>query len=484
MTWINVSLCLPEIDVAALIQKRSIVAVTQRFILPGKSFALLPSGDLPVGAIASNWYRPEALPEVLSTRNAFSLKETTHWAQCTFCQEVDDEQAIAAIAARTIWTDAALMELWRDRDRLFLSLLQVHELSTAIPFQSAPSPEQLYKFVPLGQHLEASSDAALLSKAEFAAARTAFLEPVEDSPTATEGRLGIIEDSSAPGPKPTTSEPAIGNVLDSPDWLSKISEFGNSSDGHTFEKLVRKALCELGFRNSRDTPGASIDPGATGGAGGLDFYADQPYAIVGECKATAAPKVKDDPATQLHKLGFRHLSPHQYEKSLKLIIAAGDLTSHSNKIALGHQMNVLRPETFQALVELALKYEQAIDLSDLRACLSRPPFGVEADAQIKAMLQKRAAAVKRRSEYLRQRVQIIQTIKELSAQKIHSGRKAFTAVEIRAHHNAKYQPLVTDSAVEEMLKELSSPLSGYLSSRNLPGDQQRFRFVKDMPVQI
>ncbi|MGB7485527.1 MAG: hypothetical protein WA901_05005, partial [Phormidesmis sp.] len=185
----------------------------------------------------------------------------------------------------------------------------------------------------------------------------------------------------------------------------------------------------------------------------------------------------------LHKLGFKHLEPHQYEKSLKLIIAAGDLTTHSHKIAVGHQMNVLRPETVQALVELVLKYEHVIDLSDLKGYLSHPPFGVEADAHIKSIIEECEADIKSKSEYMQPRVQIIQTIKELSEQTIHTGKKAFVAVEIRAHHNAKYQPLITDSAAEEMLKELSSPVSGCLSCKHLLGDQQRFRFVKDMPVQ-
>jgi len=91
------------------------------------------------------------------------------------------------------------------------------------------------------------------------------------------------------------------------DWIQQIAAVGNSSDGNEFEKLVRKGLILLGFSNDNTNPQISLDPEATGGAGGLDFYCASPYPVVGECKATKTEKVPDGTAAQLIKLGYKHL---------------------------------------------------------------------------------------------------------------------------------------------------------------------------------
>ena len=457
MSLFNVSLCLPEIDVAALTQKRSIVAVTKRFILPDKSFALLPSRHLPAGAIASNWYRPE----VLAATPSPDVDQITHWAQCAFCQQVDDEEAIAAVAARTIWTEAALLELWRDREHLFLSILQIYKLQTAIPAKSTPAPEQLYKFVPLTQYLEASNEAALLSKADFAAAKTAFLEPVEDIPASDKGDPESRENLPAPVP-----EPATYDVLESPDWVSKISEFGNSSDGHTFEKLVRKGLMELGFSNSHDRSAASLDPKATGGAGGLDFYANQPFPIVGECKASRNSKIGSDAATQIVRLGLQNLSADEYLGCIKIVIAAGSLTAGAEQIARGHRINIIRPETVQRLVESKIDLEDDFDLFQLENYLKDEPFGEAADQKIVDYLDWCLGQWQELEEYTRLVDQVVRTLQELSAQDISSPSQDFSALEIRAHHNAKYQPVVVTSKIEKILKDqLMRPRSSVVRSR-------------------
>jgi hypothetical protein len=61
------------------------------------------------------------------------------------------------------------------------------------------------------------------------------------------------------------SSEQAGNHLDPDmDWIKTISKVGNSSEGHTFEKLVRRSFIKLGFSNSRNDPKASLDPEATG----------------------------------------------------------------------------------------------------------------------------------------------------------------------------------------------------------------------------
>lgn len=144
-------------------------------------------------------------------------------------------------------------------------------------------------------------------------------------------------------------------------------------------------------------------------------------------------------------------------------------------------MNVIRPETLQALVELKIKYANSIELSDLKVYLTRSPFGTEADTKINDLIQQWEADFKRKAQYIQQRRNIIHTIQELAEQPLYKSKRAFVTVEIRAHHNAKYQPLITDEATQEMLRELSSPLAGYLGCKQLPSDQERFYFCKEMP---
>ena len=318
---------------------------------------------------------------------------------------------------------------------------------------------------------------SLLSTAlmNFAAARKEILEPKTSEPSAS-------QDDPVEKDEPST-EPK--NILDSEDWVAKISEVGNSSDGHTFEKLVRKGLVTLGFSNSRDHAKVSLDPEATGGAGGLDFYADMPYSIVGECKATASKNVVD-PVSQLHRLAIRWLQREEFDSSIKLILAAGRITGPANETARKHGINVIRPESLQALVELKLKYENSFRLSDrlseLKKCLEEPHFGTEADAEVCSLVQKWETEFKEDAEYIQRGRQIVQTVKELSEQPIHKGRKDFFVSEIRAHHNAKYQPCITDKTTKDKLMELSSLYSaGYLGKKKVSVDQERFYFKKDMP---
>lgn len=486
MTLFNVSLCLPVLDVAALIQKESIVVMTERFIVPNRSFALMPSQHMPTEAEGLTWYRPE----VEKRMEGLSEGQLTHWATCTFSQQLLDESALSTIASRTIWTESALRQFSHHRSSLFLSLLNVYELSTHISMRTMSSIEQLYRFVPLTQYVESKTQKPLLTETEFSKAKSAFLAPKDDektraqipTSTTTDGETQIDREAQIDeGEKPVSD--LTEDVLNASNWATRISEFGNSSDGHTFEKLVRKAFVELGFSNSTEKPEASIDPYSTGGAGGLDFYANQPYPIVGECKATTKQKLADRPATQLNNLGLKHLSTDEYGSSLKLLIVGGEIKRHENRIAVGHKMNVLRSETLQSLVTFHMKYGGAINLSELKSVLMKKPYGIDADSKIRTLIQRYEKKFEDRHYRMQQRLQIIQAVKDLTAQTVHENRKAFRTIEIRAHYNAKYLPHLTDQATEEILKELSSIAAGLLSNESFSEDQERFSFVKDMPIQ-
>lgn len=472
MTILDISLCLPELDIVALRQKRSIVAVTQRFIVPDRSFALLPCRIS--SETASSSYHAHVLADLESdVRSPSKPISATHWAQCVFCQPVD-ERAIATLANLTIWTADALSQRLQNGS-LFLSFLRTYALLEPFVVEFEPACEQIYKFMPLPHYLEASTEFPVYNNEDFTTAKQNLLKPKNDETERTNNTE--LEEE-------TIETESIPNSLD---WIEMISEVGNSSNGHDFEKLVRKGLISLGFSNSLNQSTASLDPEATGGAGGIDFYADQPYPIAGECKASAIDQV-GRPARQLHNLGIQWLGLEGYSRAVKLVIAGGDTTKYDEQFANSSETNVIRPETFQALLVLKTKYEQSFTLSSLKTTLSNPPFGKAANEKLSALIQKwqdrfeeNAAAALEHSQYRQQANQIVQTVKELSQQSIHQDREGFSLTEVRSHYNAKYQLCLTDKDIKNALDGLTSPFAaGCLERRSSSDNQAAYAFIKDM----
>jgi hypothetical protein len=250
-------------------------------------------------------------------------------------------------------------------------------------------------------------------------------------------------------------------------WIQTIADVGNSSKGHEFEKLVRRSLLKLGFK------GSGLTPDSTGGAGGMDFYCETPYPIVGECKATKTEKVPDGTPAQLLKIGMNHLGKAQYERSIKLIVAAGELTSYALRTATENEMNVIRPETLQRLVELQALHKNSIDLLTLKQNLQQAPFGL-ADDKLNSYIDKIKQDIQLRSH-------IVQLVKD------HLERTKSEGAEVDALHVAYIysnppQPLQPEE-LHGILLELSSPLTGYLGRvKGSDWRRDRFYFLRDLQV--
>jgi hypothetical protein len=205
----------------------------------------------------------------------------------------------------------------------------------------------------------------------------------------------------------------------------------------------------------------------------MDFYCETPYPIVGECKATKTEKVPDGTPAQLLKLGMNHLGKAQYDRSIKLIVAAGELTSYALRTATENQMNVIRPETLQRLVELQAQHKNSIDLLELKLCLQQAPFGL-ADDKVNSYIDKVNQNIKLRSH-------LVQLVKK---QIENTGDEN---VSVDSLHGAYVysnppQPLKRE-AMHEILIELSSPLTGYLGRiKGSDWTSDRFYFLRDLKV--
>ena len=245
---------------------------------------------------------------------------------------------------------------------------------------------------------------------------------------------------------------------------------GNSSDGNEFERLVRKGFIKLGFSCDNTNSKANLDPEKLGGAGGVDFYCEYPYPVVGECKATKTKNVPDGTAAQLIKLGYKNLQEH-FDSCVKIILAAGELTQHAILTTQHNKMNVITPETLEKLVELQSNYQGSVNLIELKQCLQQEPFGL-ADDKVNRYISEIQNNIKLRS-------QLIQLVKN------YLQNSKMDSTSVSTLHGAYSisqppQPLETKQ-MHEILIELSSPLNGYLGRiKGTDWESDKFYFLRDL----
>jgi hypothetical protein len=497
------ALCLPAPDIAALLEGQNIVAISKVAVQRGWTFALYPC-DLLIDSLPVEQqyhsYAHTSTQVALASLNA-STARIEAWARCELSTMVHDVEQLEALSCSTVWTKAALQETLTQRQHIFLSYLQVFRLAetTSVSANLAASDKR-GKFVSLSSFTSKNSPLTAIKVTE--------LLPVLDEAVFIQRKQQLEEGekplyfelsklAGAVSPLTETNIAAkeinqeVRNILgwsidgkyterSTPnlDWIKTIASIGNSSNGDLFEKLVRKSFIKLGFENSNSNPKASLDPEGCGGAGGLDFYCEKPYKVVGECKATKTETVPTDTPAQLIRLGNRHLQTG-YDECIKIIMAAGELNSHARQTTIGNKMNVIRPETLQRLVEVKEKYAGSIDLLVLEPCLREAPFGEEADTKVNHYIDKVLHEIKLRS-------QLVHIAKQLTQ----ADRRQFEATEICNAYNfttigfGNKGAWLDNQTVYELLIELSSPLAGYLGrlrAGSLSSD--RFYYLRDLPVE-
>jgi Uncharacterized protein conserved in bacteria len=485
MSLVNIdrAIRLPAPEVEALIQGRMIAAIVWRMFNPGEKYALYPAdnSNMPLMKPKQMSLFPESgqLELPLVVLDKVSIKA---WAKCELCQILNEPESLEALSRLTVWKTKALEQILQQRPFIFVAYLRVYLLSQPLEM----SVQSSSNFVSLPKSLNVTDSTPVLSDFLFAKRRKQLekLEPPEH-PELEELQSAIaLLSNTNPNAKQLDAEikiflgwseklPTAKPDIDL-DWIKTIAQIGNSSDGNTFEKLVRQSLVKLGFANSNTNPKASLNPESTGGAGGLDFYCETPYPVAGECKASKHESVPNSVTAQLIHLGLTHLGQDRFDRSVKIIVAAGPLTNPANQAAIGSKMNVIRPETLQRLVELKAKQPGSIDLLQLKPCLEQQPFGEEADAKVNRYIDDVREKLKVRSH-------IVQLVKDFLE------RTKSTSVEFNQLHGAyaysmSPQPLKYEE-MHQILIELSSPLTGYLGrikGENWQSD--RFYFLRDLPL--
>ncbi|TVQ54533.1 MAG: DUF1802 family protein, partial [Spirulina sp. DLM2.Bin59] len=458
---LRLALALPSMDIQALIRGVTAAALPHRSLKSGQSFFLYPVET----QFSEQPYHPYLEITELPQPPSPSQIWIEAWAKCERCETISQTSELEALANCTIWTASELKARKENRAYVFVAYLKVHKLPEKVAIKAIVNIQaKIGKTISIGQSLNIDPSTPILSTEQFnqqfqdlqsrkpahhpQPQHTTISQPeVEPIPT-----VELIEPepptppSISPEPEPITTSPVFPSKTgDDDQWIDQIAAIGNSSQGHEFERLVRKALIFLGFANTIDNAKASLNPDSTGGPGGLDFYADWPYALVGECKATKTEKVSDGTPAQLIKLGHKILQEH-YDNCVKIIIAAGELTEDANQTALGNRLNVIRPETLQNLTQLKKHYSGSINLQKLKSCLDHEPFGEEADQKLKAHLHGIIHDLQIRSD-------LVKLIKQ------GEGDLQFLRGRFYGTH-----PL-QDQEMQHILIELASPLTGYIGWR-------------------
>ena len=415
-----------------------IAAIPRTFTNVGRTFALYPD-------------QPDAETVIISA-----------WARCEQCDIVDDSKPLDIISHYTAIPIQRLQEIIAANESFFLIYLRVYRLPKSI---TIPARSQ-GQYVALPDRLKVVDSSPILSDPDFSKIKQKLedLEPPEPLDIQIQRILDQAE---------LQYNLQLSKELD---WIDRISKVGNSSGGHEFEKLVRKSFIHLGFSNSNTNPKASLDPEATGGAGGIDLCCELPYPVVGECKASANKAVLTKVCGQLTDLGKGHFLDH-YEKAVKIIIAAGSLNRHSKPIAINSKMNVIKPETLEKLVKLKLTYSVSINLRELKSCLESEPFGEDANTKLLNFIDRSEREIR---EQIKLRSQIIQAVKDLQE----ANPEWSSSAEIRTQYNANNKGSILDiDIIRDLLIELSSPLAGYLGRVEEKGKKcDRFYYLRDLPI--
>lgn len=415
------------------------------------------------------------------------------WATCEAFKIIHDAKELPILAALSLWSQSSLEKLFEARGHLSLALLRAYTLPEPIVISSEmTSGIKLGKFVGLShfgkvfkESLQVTEILPVLSESVYANRHQQLTNFCLPEHLELEVLQSTIEHYAQTNPEAKSldydfrvflgwADPQ--KIASTPDWIKEITTAGNSSDGDLFEKRVRQAFIYLGFTNTLNNIKASLDPDATGGAGGIDIYCEKPYSIVGECKASKHESVPNSVSAQLIHLGNTHLGKEIFNTSIKIIFAAGKLTDPAEKAAVENQINVMRPETLQRLVELNTIHPGSIDLLKLKPCLESVPFGTDADNNVNMFIDQVEQTIKLRSY-------IVKSVKALRKH----GDTRVSASNVRTHFNTAFAErlntqLKTTEQAHGFLVELSSPLTGYLGRDQCDTnwENDRFYYLRDL----
>ncbi|XHX77559.1 MAG: DUF1802 family protein [Stenomitos frigidus ULC029] len=484
------ALCLPALDVEALIRGRIVAAIPKIFIEREWTFAILSvaasANYLPV----DRHYHPDFLaatkPVLTQLKpNTITIKA---WGKCESCILLHELEEINVLSQLTAWSPLALKDVLQQRQHLFLACLRIYQLSEAIEITAESFDfEKAGKFVSLlslnlPEYIPApiavSTSSPVLSDAVFIQRK----QQLENRKLPLHPQLEKLHDSIAELAIANSAAKALEQDIkaflewidqteinkNNPGliWIDTITSLGNRSKeldegksnyqaGTDFENIVQRSLTFLGF---------TVDQAYRGGAGGLDLFCSSPYPLVGECKA--GKKIRSGTTEELVKLGGMRLGTNRFLTSAKLIIGPGNSTPDVLTAAAEWKVSIINPMSLQKLVELKAKHPGSINLIELKKYLEPGQIDHKIDEYVENVLKE-----------IRLRAYITQILKKHLDQVKEADVDANTLFGVYCGSNPPQ--VLTRQAFYKILIELSSPLACYLGQNK---ETDRFYFLRDLIV--
>ncbi len=492
---LTTALCLPIQDVEALLQGRTVAAISNTFRNPSRFFLCPIETDLTTARLENRYHAsflkslkpaPKTSRKASQKTNASDAITIHAWARCKTCRIFSEHDNLAALSSLTAWTAEYLHELVQERHKIYVTFLQVHRFDQAIELAIDPAEaNRIGTYVKVPGSWSDQSAHSLLSDATFAQRQKQLIQ-LTPSPhfelhdlqaelvTLRENNLGAMALDRDLRYLLNWSRAEETQMYDSDlVWIQQISQAGNIGNTDDFEKLVHKSFFKLGFSNFVHDLGLKRDDG-------VDVYCETPYAVIGKCKADKQGNVSNLVLEPLAIAGIALFQQQQIAPPLKIIFAAGPFTEHAQKSAIKNKMNVIRPDTLQRLTELKARFPGAIDLLRLKQCLQQAPYGEAADEKINQFIDETFHQLKVRSAV----IQAVKICLERTDQES-IGRDPICA----AYASLASFGLSTLSVKEmhDILIELSSPVAGYLGRIQAGSDgsgtgRELFYFLKELCV--
>ncbi len=479
---LTTALCLPALDIEALLQGRTIAAISSTFRNPSR-FLLCPVDTSLTAARLENRYHTSFLKSLKPAQKACPSTMTIRaWARCKTCRIFSEHDNLAALSSLTAWSAEYLYELVQERHKIYVTFLQVYRFDQAIELVvEPPDSSQAGTYIDVPGTWSDQDARSLLSDSTFATRQkqliqlTPPLHPelhnLQTALVATrENSLGAMALDRDLRYLLGWSRAEETQMCDSDlSWIEQIAQAGNTGNTDEFENLVHKSLLKLGFSNLVHDLGMQRDDG-------VDVYCQTPYEVIGKCKADRQSNVSNLVIKPLVMAGSARFQQQQAKPPLKIVFAAGPLTEQAQKSAKGNQMNIIRPDTLQRLTELKARFPGSIDLLSLKRCLQHPPYGEAADEKISQFVEETFRQLKIRAA-------VIQSVKiclERSGQES-VGRDSICA----AYASLASFGLSSLSVgeIHDILIELSSPVAGYLGRIQAESDRELFYFLRELRVE-
>lgn len=477
------ALCLPALDIEALLQGRTLAAIAQ-IPSPPSPCLLLPVDITADTAELAQRYHTRFLNSLKKTPTPSNpdILSAYAWAECTNVRAYSDPAALETLSWLTVWSYGYLQQLLQRHSPLYLLELRVHRFTEPVELVAEPLAEsQAGGHLALPYPVSTSGSQAVLDDESFCQQqRLRPAAPLHLALETLQGELvGLRESHLGAMALDRDLRYLLGwsradetRWVDSDlSWIAQMTPAGRAEarlTGHhpAFLRLVRRGLGKLGFKGRPQAPTDDFERAVNPGAGQLAIDYLRPYRLVGTCQVGHRTPLSAAALEYFLQLGHVHLGRAAFAEAIKLLVVAGPITDSAHLFLTRNAMNILRPHTLQRLCELNAQHPGAIDLIALKQVLQAAPYGEAADSQVNGYIEQTLAQ-------LNIRAALVRAVKTCQ---LKTGQATVTPAAISQAYAAiaadQSLPPLPGDRLYQLLIELASPLAGYLGC--LPDSARSF----------